>query len=424
MHCNRNLVLLGPVDSGKSALTELIVEGGGRRNDRSRQVDINLAPDEPGIRARLFEPTAVDRNRVSLDIVREQTTDTCFVVVVDITKSAEFANELDSLKELSEFLSDLSYSLFGNCMIAFTHIDELPAEVNTDRLVQQEFQEILSLVENRCMFLNTTDRNQESKGRALEQIIRLSKPTLRVLCYGNTEFPSSWISDIFDMPEFSTRIRATGLQLSFHPNLTVAAIHRTFELESDLLLKIGQADEIGTGISVIVILITLTGPYHTGYGMLMDLLPGRHGIDPNYEKYFWSRVVIIFHLNEGNYTSIIKHSIDNSVGIRILLIRAGWRYTYMGKYRPNSEFILQFISLCKRVRDENNNREFIGGKNINERAIRDITMRRDEMALSNQIFTFVRRHPRKLLLAMLIASTPVIYRFVYSTVKYISKLFS
>ena len=59
---------------------------------------------------RLFEPAAVDRNRVCLDIVKEQTADTCFVVVVDVTKSVEFATDLDSLKEFSEFLSDLSYS--------------------------------------------------------------------------------------------------------------------------------------------------------------------------------------------------------------------------------------------------------------------------------------------------------------------------
>ena len=184
----RNLVLLGPVDSDKSTLTELIAGKGGRRNDRCRELDINLAPDEPGIRIRLFEPAAVDRNRVCLDIVREQTADTCFVVVVDITKSFDFANELARLNELSELLSDLSYSLFGNCIIAFTHIDELPAEVNTDRLLQQEFQEIVSLVENRYMFLNTTDRSQKSRGRTLEKFMRLTKPTLKILCYGNNAF--------------------------------------------------------------------------------------------------------------------------------------------------------------------------------------------------------------------------------------------
>ena len=114
-------------------------------------------------------------------------------------------------------------------------------------------------------------------------------------------------------------------------------------------------------------------------------------------------------MDEGNYPAVIKHSIDNSSAIRRLLVRAGWRYTYMGKYRPNSEFIHQFISLCHRVRDENNNRQFIGGKNINVRAIRDISLRRNEMALPNQIYKFVLEHYRKIILATLIISSPVIY---------------
>ena len=216
-------MLLGRVDSDKSAFRDLIV-GGGRRNDRCREVYINLTPDEPGICVRLFEPAAVDRSKVCLEIVRERTADTCFVVVVvvvvDITKNVEFANELVSLKELSEFLSDCSYSLFGNGMIAFTHIDELPAEVNRDNLVQQEFQEILSFVDNRCMFLNCTDRSQESRGRALEQIVQLSKPTLRVLCHGNTECPGSYIGDIFNIPEFAARLQDSGFQLLFHPEIS------------------------------------------------------------------------------------------------------------------------------------------------------------------------------------------------------------
>ena len=40
-----------------------------------------------------------------LDVLRSQTVDTCFVVVVDITKVGEFVNELASLRELSEDLA-------------------------------------------------------------------------------------------------------------------------------------------------------------------------------------------------------------------------------------------------------------------------------------------------------------------------------
>ena len=70
-----------------------------------------------------------------------------------------------------------------------THIDELPAEANTD-LVQQEFLEIVSLVEIRYMFLNTIDGSQESRGRALDQFMRLTKLTLKILCYRNNAFKS------------------------------------------------------------------------------------------------------------------------------------------------------------------------------------------------------------------------------------------
>ena len=113
--------------------------------------------------------------------------------------------------------------------------------------------------------------------------------------------------------------------------------------------------------------------YTTDDDALINNTPKLYKLDPNCEKYFWNRVVVIFNMNEGNYPVVIKHSIDNSSGIRGLLIRAGWRYTYMGKYCPNSEFVRQFIILRKRVKDENNNRQFIGGNNINGRAIKDIS---------------------------------------------------
>ena len=305
-------MLLGLVDSGKSVLTDLIAGGGGgggRRNDRRREVNVKLNPDEPGIRVRLFEPAVVDISEVCLDTVREQTGDTCFVVVVDINKSAEFANELVGLKELSEYLSDWSYSLFGNSMIVFTHIDELSAEVNRDRLVEGEFQEILSLLDNRFMFLNCTDGSQESRSRALEQILQLSKPTLRIVCYGNTQCPSSRFENVIKMPEFATQLGASGLKFNFHPDLSAYAIDiaEEFDLSPQLIQVIGQADETGSGIDVYAILFTLTISYDVAYEALMNYFPGRYGLNTKCGKYFWSRAVVIFHMNEGNYPAVIKH---------------------------------------------------------------------------------------------------------------------
>ena len=364
----RNLVLLGPVDSGKSALIKLIAGGGSRRNDRSRVVDINLAPDEPGIRARLFEPAAVDRNRVCLDIVREQTTDTCFVVVVvDITKSVDFTNELVSLKELSELLSDLSYSLFGNCMIAFTHIDDLPAEVNTDRLVQQEFQEILSLVENRCMFLNTTDRSQESRGRALEQFIRLTKLTLKILCYGNNVFKSeAFLPGLFG--EISDNVylyRAPDLNL-FNPSQ-----HRTTPELSNLL---GDQENIGKGVSAFVILIGYSEVFSRAMLDLIKSIPTSLGLDAESAEYFWNRAIIVFN-TEGhdNPEGIIRDSIIGNIGIKEIVNIAGGRYTYVSENLSSNENQTKLEEHCRNIKITNNNREFIGGRNVMERALRETT---------------------------------------------------
>ena len=190
-------------------------------------------------------------------------------------------------------------------------------------------------------------------------------------------------------------------------------------MSPQLIRIIGQTDSTGTGITVFVILITLTISYDTVYDGLINYFPTRNGLIANNEKYFWSRVVIIFHMNEGNYATILNHAIGNSIGIRRLLTRSGWRYTYIGRNRPNNIFVQEFISLCHRVRDENNNRQFIGGKNINQRAILDITTRRQEMTPKNQIFKFTRRHHRKLKIAIILVSTSVICRFVYVSAKHI-----
>ena len=420
-------MLLGCVDSGKSLLTEVIAGGeGDRRNALCREIDVKLTPEEPGTRVRVFEPAAVGRNRVCLDIVRGESADTCFVVVVDINKSIAFVDELVRLRELSEYLSDWSYSLFGNCMIVFTHIDELAAEVNRDRWVQQEFYEILSLVDNKCVFLDCTDGSQGSRNLALENIMQLSKPTFNVLCYGNTQCPSSCLQDVIEMHEFSAQINTSGLQFHYHPDQSAhdVDITREFNLSPNLIRIIGHADSTGTGISVFVILINLTNSYDVAYEALINHFPLRNKLNASCEKYFWNRVVVIFQMNEGNYPTVIKRAVDDNPAIMSLLIRAGWRYTYMGKYRPNNIFVDQFISLCHRVREENNNRQFVGGRNVNERAIRDITARGEEMTLQYRFFKFARRHNRAILLGMFLLSTPVIYRVLSSTARFLSKLFN
>ena len=353
MQCNaRNLVLLGRVDSGKSLLTELFVGGeGARRNNLCREVDIKLTPDEPA---------AVDRNRICLDIVREQTTETYFIVVVDINKSVEFGNELVSLKELSEYLSEYSYSLFGNCMIVFTHIDELPAEFNRGRVAQQEFEEILSLVDNRCMFLNCTDRSKENRDRALDEIVQLSKPSLRILCYGNDGYESeSFLPNLFgEISENMYLYRAPDLNI-FDP-----FEHKT---TPELMNLVGDQERIGKGVSVFVILISQSEIFSRSMLDLIKRIPYFLELDAESESYFWDRVLIVFDTKgRENPDKIIRDSINGNIGIKDIVETAGGRCTYVSL--SENESLSRIVMGCQEIVQTNFRTEFIGGRDVCVRA--------------------------------------------------------
>ena len=392
-HSTRNLVLLGREDSGKSVLTELIVGGGGggggdRRNTPYREVDVSLT--EPHTRLRLFELApidAIDRDTV-LDIVK-QTTETCFVVVVvDINKSVEFMNELVSLKGLSDYLSDYSYSLFGNCILVFTHTDELSSEINRDRMVQQEFEEILSLVAQKHIFLNCTDRSGNNRDRVLEGIVRLSRPTLRIVCYGNNAFKNeSFLPGLFEISENVYLCRAPDLDL-FHQFEHVTS--------PELLSVVGDAEHIGKGVSVFIVLISLSEIFSQSMVDLIKRIPSFLGLEARNEKYFWKRALIVFDAEgRDNPDRAIQESIHGNSGIRNIIETAGNRYTYVTLSMDES--LPRLLTKCHEIKQANNHTEFIGGRDVNARALRtNVTLRQARNGRWSWVINFIQSIRNKL----------------------------
>ena len=415
MQANRNLVLVGGVGSGKSDLADFIIgeEIRERRQTGGREVKIG-SPDKPNTCLRIFEANQGNRNDECLDVLRSQTVDTCFLVVVDITKGEEFVNELASLRGLSEHLADESYSLFGNCCVVFTHIDELAVVADKQEIADREFGEILSLVDGRCMFVNSTLRTQENRDRMLGQLLQLSKPVLRVLCYGNLRYPSTMVQEITNVLEYSTQLEHSGVKLNFFPDVYNPFVEQQIILRQELSRLIGQPDEIGNGVSVIVILINLKEGFGTGYWEVVNSLPRSYGLDPISEKYFWDRVVVIFHILGGTIQASMKHHIDRNPAIKELVTRIRGRYTHTSPTDSKQIFIQEFISLCERVKSENNFRQVIGGKDVITRATKDIVLKRKETALSNRICNFLHRNRRKVFVTILLLGMmmPIAYRYV------------
>ena len=412
---DRNLVFLGGVDSGKSMLVDLIIgeEMGVRREFGGVEVTV-VSPDRSTTCLRIFETNQENRSDVCLDVLRSQTVDTCFVVVVDITKVGEFVNELASLRELSEDLADWSYSLFGNGCVVFTHIDELAVVVDQQEMADKEFGEILSLVDGRCVFVNSTLRTQENRDKVLGELFQLSKPVLRILCYGCLEYPSRMLQEITNVPEYSTQLQDSGVKLYFYPDIYNPLIEQEIHLGQELSRLIGQPDEIGNGVSVIVILINFLDGFGSFDWKVVNSLPRSYGLGPVDEKYFWDRVVVVFHITGGTVQSGMRHHVENNPAIRELLTRVRWRYTHTHPTDSKQIFIQEFISLCERVKAENNFRQVIGGKDVMTRATRDIVLKRKETALTTRVRNFLCRNKRTVFVTTILLLCQIAYRYIHS----------
>ena len=412
---DRNLVFLGGIDSGKSMLVDLIIgeEIGVRREFGGVEVTV-VSPDRSTTCLRIFETNQENRSDVCLDVLRSQTVDTCFVVVVDITKVGEFVNELASLRELSENLADWSYSLFGNGCVVFTHIDELAVVVDQQEMVDKEFGEILSLVDGKCMFVNSTLRTQENRDKVLRELLQLSKPVLRVLCYGSLAYPRSMLQEITNVPEYSTQLGDSGVKLYFYQDVYNPLVEQEIHLGQELSRLIGQ-DEIGNGVSVIVILINFEYGFGSFDWKVVNSLPRSFGLNPISEQYFWDRVVVVFHITGGTVQSGMRHHVDRNPAIKELLTRIRWRYTHTHPTDSKQVFIQEFISLCERVKSENNFRQVIGGKDVMTRATMDIVLKKKETALTTRVRNFLCRNRRKIFVStvLFLAMMPIAYRYVF-----------
>ncbi|KAI6657225.1 hypothetical protein LOD99_11171 [Oopsacas minuta] len=362
MQVERNLVLFRGVDSVKSSLTDLIFG----------QDNVRISPHGREVRAsssclRIFETNSDDRE-LCLHILRSQTLETCFVVVIDITKSTEFVNKLESLKHLSDHLADWSYSLFGNCLITFTHTNELAAGVDKQQLVDREFGEILSLVNRRYMFVNSTIVTQENRDRVLDELLHLSKPILTILCYGNNEFTSGELQ--FNLTEEKTRNIPYRISIHHAPDLDLSNAFTQPVYTPELARLIRQPDRIRIGVSVFLILISLDSIFSQSMFDLITDIPNLHGLRNECSEYFWSKAVIAFDTNgHPNPEEMIRLSINGNDGIKNMVNKVGGKYVYLSQVRLDA-LMNDLLVQSQKVGLINQNNEFIGGGDVNGRALR------------------------------------------------------
>ena len=158
-------------------------------------------------------------------------------------------------------------------------------------------------------------------------------PVTKVLCIGNNKIPSSLFTTFYENHSIE---KAKDLQLSLYyaPDLDLFNRFEDPVYTPEVAELIGQGDQGGKGIDVFLILISLE---HVMSGAMNDLLTGiptRLGLS---EESVWNKAVIAFYMKDhGDPEVYIKDSMNGNVGVKQMVGKAGGRYTYLLKSKPDA----------------------------------------------------------------------------------------
>ena len=265
-----------------------------------------------------------------------------FLIVVNLAAVTIEPDLVKSILSLAEHLARSSYSFFNNAVIVFTHIDEALEEgvgINHENLDQKLtekcgterwkwFRYILDWVDGRYIFVNATQRNQAQRLQIIKDLFEHSKPMLRVLFHGNTHFRGCEMQRHLGVEEENNRdLLRYRVEFIFNEDLEP---HREREINiEEEIKKVGTfLKEIGQGISVMVVLISLTAGFTDETGDRIRGLPASYGLDQNEWKW-WDYTVVIFKVRSQEQSEAdITRNLGN-IGINKILKRAGGRYTWV-----------------------------------------------------------------------------------------------
>ena len=172
----------------------------------------------------------------------------------------------------------------------FTHADKVVRDVNNRaelmqvvrRKIQElkgweELGEILQAVNERCIFVNGTSRDENYRIQIIKELFELSKSTLTIRFHANNDFTSRYLQG-------KLSVRGGGivqeefynLDFQFHPDLNIfwRDEYKGENLESQINNAIQTVISLGEGVSAMLVLISLVDPFSTPMEELILNLPG------------------------------------------------------------------------------------------------------------------------------------------------------
>ena len=405
---HRSFILIGRVANGKSSLGNLLLDDGSdepfkiheeiqeqcltkcmeysQTRIKSSLIYGDKVPEEY-IRIQVIDQPGLGDPEYSLenysqflmDCLRTSNAEmsTTFLITIKMTSDLITEQTVSNLFDLSYFMAKFKYNFFRNALVVFTHVDRVKLKKGTyqdiesldeklKELMQDEswnlISEILQRVDNRHVFVNSWSREPGYRDEVLRNLFEVSKPVIKATFHGNRDFTGA---------EMQTFLKDNNNQSITHPRCHLqCTFSQDFQsgmalnLESEVISSINRLKEIGHGISVVVILISLHRDLSEQLHELINALPKDYKIGEERETEFWKYTFIVFKLDIDvlNPVEFIDTQLQSLDGIREIYERCGRRSIWVTKGMSNDECVNRILEMSQSIKQCNEGREYINAE--------------------------------------------------------------
>ena len=392
---DRSFVLFGKGSAGKSTLGNLLlgkkpkqfsehkvpeafgltvkVHSGEAQIESGQVYDLNGSPneilkiqvlDQPGINDQNFKfENHCEFMKKCIAVAKAEMTAT-FLILIDLQGSFFSSEELITMLNLAEILSDCNYSFFSNAIVVFTHADKLDPHMKRDTLKQilyekvreEDFeciQELIDLVEERYIFINGEDKTDLNRFTILKNLFALTKPNLTVYINGNNGFRGNELKQLFREDEytenFERNLLKQDVEYHFNPDLNLFKKHERRNLEEDISNALEKLSGITKGISAMVLLISLEEVFNKEIYNLILNLPETYNLGKEFKNDFWDYACILFKTPDDS-EECVKRNVAHNVLLKALDLKVKSRYGWVTKRTSPEECSKRVTDLVRKVK--------------------------------------------------------------------------
>ena len=294
-----------------------------------------------------------------------------FLIVCDISGKFFSNEELISILNISEILSHSGYMFLQNTILVFSHADKFGnPEDRLKKIIQTQewvsIQKLLQSINNRYVFINSTDQTEKNRNSLIKILFELSKPTLNVAITGNNGFPSSEFRDFLKLHD-NTLIQKQSEQFNveyfFNPNLNIFEPSKKHTLEQGLEDELKKLFIISKGISVMVVLINLEEAFTDEFYRIINQIPHTFSIQKS-EKIeddpLWKYSFIVF-LSTEDDKNLITRDIKSNLHLVDVVSRVNNRFTWVTRGMQPEECYRRLINMVLKVSQDSQGTSLISG---------------------------------------------------------------